>query len=411
MVKIVDAPVLRVLFVSTHVGQSTGYAKVSWQLLKQLGQREDLEVVHYGFQLFGETDPNGERIKALPDTVIVHDAAAAERPLEQGFGFKGFRDFVRLTRPDIILIFNDPLIVSRFFHELSTEPRPCPSARIITYVDTVYPFVNPDLLTVVERGSDHIIAFTDYWKHQIISQGVRKPVTTLMHAFDEKQVYPLERPKRPDDAPMLCLNLNRNQPRKRYDLMAITMAILFAKRPDANIRFVAAADLKTGAWDVPRIFGRELCKRMSPEKATTFLDRLLTVPNPCKMSDDDINRLYNETDVGLNFAQGEGVGLCTFEHAGLGKPQICGRLGGFIEYLNDDSATLLDVKGSMYVDSRDPVGGEASLIDPEDACDAILRYLDDPALRERHGKASRERIMKYKWDAIGEELYKVLTMC
>lgn len=410
MVKIVDAPLLRILFVSTHVSQSTGYAKTSWNLLKELGKKDDIEVIHYGFQRFGDdTDREGKRLASLPESVIVHDACKAEVPLEQGFGFRGFRDFVRLSRPDVIFLYNDVYILARFISELNTEPRPCPNARIVSYVDTVYEFVNPDLLTLVERASDHFIAFTQHWKEMLLNQGVRKPVSTLMHGFDPEQVYPLDRPKRPDDAPMVCLNLNRNQPRKRYDLMAITMALVFAKRPDANVRFVAAADIRTGSWDVPKIFARELCKRMSPEKAATYLDRLLTVQAPSKMSDDEINRLYNEADVGLNFAQGEGVGLCTLEHAGLGRPQICGRFGGFIEYLDDNSATLLDAVGHVYVDGRDPVGGEASVIDPEDACDAILKYLDDPELRERHGKAARERILKYKWSDIGNELHKVLT--
>lgn len=42
MVKIVDAPVLRVLFVSTHVSQSTGYSKVGFNLSKELGKKDDI---------------------------------------------------------------------------------------------------------------------------------------------------------------------------------------------------------------------------------------------------------------------------------------------------------------------------------------------------------------------------------
>lgn len=80
---------MRVLLVSTHVGQSTGYSKISWNLLKYLGNCEDIEVIHYGFQRFGDdTDPGGNRLKGLPDSVIVHDACKAETPLEQGFGFR-----------------------------------------------------------------------------------------------------------------------------------------------------------------------------------------------------------------------------------------------------------------------------------------------------------------------------------
>ncbi|GAQ93198.1 hypothetical protein KFL_013560010, partial [Klebsormidium nitens] len=377
---------------------------------KYLGKFDDLEVIHYGFQHFNnDSDPQQKRLKALPESIIVHDAAKAEIPFEQGFGIKNFRDFVRLSRPDVIVIFNDAFIVAKFLNELAIEPRVCPGARIIVYLDTVYPFVNPDLLTIVNRGADHIIAFTEYWKQELLAQGITKPMSTLMHGFDPEEIYPTEQRTKTADAPMICLNLNRNQPRKRYDLMAITMALVYAKRPDANVRFVAATDLKGGAWDVPRLFARELCKRMEPEKAYHFLEYLLTVKNPSAMTDEDVNKLYNEADVGLNFAQGEGVGLTSMEHAGLGKPQICGRLGGFQEYLDDSCATLLDVKGHEYIDSRDVIGGEASIIDPQDACDAILRYLDDPELRAAHGKAAREKVLEYRWEVIGQALYDVIV--
>ena len=95
---VATAPTRRILIVSTHPAQSTGYSKVSYNLLKHLGKMNDIEVVHYGFQNFDHVE-SVERLKSIPPSVIIHDAARAEVPKEQGFGFKGFRDFVRLARP------------------------------------------------------------------------------------------------------------------------------------------------------------------------------------------------------------------------------------------------------------------------------------------------------------------------
>jgi hypothetical protein len=76
----------RVLLVSTHPAQTTGYSKVSLNLLKHLGHREDLEIVQYGFQNFNTVDAD-ERLKQIPSNVLIHDAAKSEVPLVEGFGF------------------------------------------------------------------------------------------------------------------------------------------------------------------------------------------------------------------------------------------------------------------------------------------------------------------------------------
>jgi glycosyltransferase involved in cell wall biosynthesis len=40
------------------------------------------------------------------------------------------------------------------------------------------------------------------------------------------------------------------------------------------------------------------------------------------VNDDDLNLIYNATDVGINTSSGEGWGLISFEHAATGAPQL-----------------------------------------------------------------------------------------
>jgi hypothetical protein len=154
----------RLLLVSTHPDQSTGYSKVSFNLLKHLGRKDDIEVVQYGFQRFSQEDIN-KRMHHIPSLVLVYDAAKAEVPVQQGFGFANFRKFVRLSRPDVIVIFNDAHVVSNFIIELKREPQVVPpSTKIIVYLDQVYSTQRPDLLNIINTTADHIITFTDNWK-------------------------------------------------------------------------------------------------------------------------------------------------------------------------------------------------------------------------------------------------------
>jgi glycosyltransferase involved in cell wall biosynthesis len=409
MVKIIDAPITRVLFVSTHVSQTTGYARVTFNLLKQLGLRDDVEIVHYGFQNFNQSDPDGKQVKGLPESVIVHDAARAEVPFEAGFGIAQFRSFAKLARPDVILIYNDAQIIGRFLMELNKEPQVCANARVIIYLDQVYFWQRPEFLAIVQRYADHVICFTEGWKQELLKQGFSKPVSTVMHGFDPKQFFPIDMPPRPEGSPMVIININRNQPRKRYDLFAITVARLFAKRPDANIKFVVSAELKTGAWDVPAILERELRKSFNDEEAAKYMGRLLSVSKPGTLSNDDINRIYSEGDVGFSMASGKGVGLCQFEHSGIGRPQICGDIGGFKEYLDSDSAILLPVVGERYCESTSGIGGIESELSPDDAVDAILKYYDSPELRQKHGQRARAKVLSYDWPSIADQLHQILT--
>ena len=400
----------RVLLVSTHPSQTTGYSKVTFNLLRLLGLRKNLELINYGFQNFNAVEGE-KRLERIPKSVIVYDAGKAEIPFQQGFGFAQFREFFRLTRPDVVIIFNDSTVVTTFLIELKKDPDICPSnVKIVTYLDQVYPHQRLDLLDIIHKCSDHLITLTEYWKQELLKQGVTKPVSTLCHGFDEDVFHPLPQAPKQDPKQMVVLNLNRNQPRKRLDIAAIAMALVFKKKPDANIRFVFATDIKNGAWNVADIYGAELLKHFPPEKAKTYLERLLTVPNPQKLTDEQINQLYNECDIGLNTASGEGVGLCNMEHAGVGKPQVVSAVGGLTEFLGNECSTLIAPKFSLYVDQQtEAMGGEMRIVDPEEVADAILKYYEDPSLRAKHGRRARERISKYRWEDIADQMYNVIT--
>ena len=74
------------------------------------------------------------------------------------------------------------------------------------------------------------------------------------------------------------------------------------------------------------------------------------------------------------------------------------------DYLGDDRALLVTPKWHFYVDnSRDQIGGETEVSDPEDIAACILRYYRDEPLRASHAAAAREHVTtspKYSWDRL-----------
>jgi glycosyltransferase involved in cell wall biosynthesis len=128
------------------------------------------------------------------------------------------------------------------------------------------------------------------------------------------------------------------------------------------------------------------------------------------MSDRDINILYNACDIGINTCDGEGFGLCQFEHAALGCPQVAPKIGGIQEFLNESNSTLIDVKWKYYIDKqRDGIGGIGEIGDTLEYADAIWKYYMDKNLVKTHGKKARKDILQhYRWDILNKHFHTVI---
>jgi glycosyltransferase involved in cell wall biosynthesis len=222
----------------------------------------------------------------------------------------------------------------------------------------------------------------------------------------------------------MVLNLNRNQPRKRLDLMIIAWAEFVERHYQVNVeKKINKQDYKInkhtkrpikliigtmmdGYWDIMDVFENEIKFRNVPwEYAKSTIEG---IPAPQQLSDRDINILYNACDVGINTADGEGYGLCGFEGMALGRPQISSNVGGMKEFLNDNIALLVNPKFKIYLDNKsNGIGGCAELTDPHEYAEAFWKYFSNPELMEKHGKRGRQHILtNYRWSTLVDYFYK-----
>eukprot|EP00798_Chlamydomonas_sp_ICE-L_P003049 gene3049-13068_t len=346
---------MKVVIFGTHPNQFNGYSKVVYEISK-VWNAPDMELHIFGFQ--NMHNHPGHR-KDVPANVIVFDALANEIPRAQGFGRR-------------------------------------------------------DLLAYVNDNANAVLAFTPRWRDCIIGQGMRLPCFSLPHGFNPNTYFPVPKDLArrffglPGDS-FLILNLNRNQPRKRWDIYLQAFAEVVARLPNAPIRLVVGTAL-TGAWNIPKLFERELLKRGVKDAPQVVRDRLVVPGHPQMLTDMETNFLYNVADIGINTCDGEGFGLCNFEQAAIGIPQVVPALGGFLHFFDETCALMVKPKISIYVDTaRDGVGGEAELSAPVDFADAIMRYYGDRDLMCRHGASARERIVRdFAWGDIADTLDKII---
>lgn len=420
---------LRVLFCGTYpIGQSNGYSRVVYYIAKYLGLKTDIDLTIYGFQNFKQTSGSSQR-EDIPLAVKMHDAYAQEDPKRSGFGEKEIGKFLKENPQDMVIIFNDMVITSALtqtiYTELSQEERS--RFKLVSYMDQVYPYQKQQYINILNACFDAVIAFTPYWRTVVRKLGLKPeiPCYVFPHGFDHNLYYPI--PKQvarvyfniPVDA-FVVLNLNRNQPRKRWDHSMMAFAELVKRQYDLYqkalrdkqplprpVRLMIATNVD-GYWNLGEVFEHELKIRgVPPEYGQACL---ITLTKPQQMSDRDINILYNACDVGLNTCEGEGFGLCQIEHAAVGHPQVAPKIGGLQDFLANTHSTVIEHRWKYYIDKhRDGIGGIAEVGDPLEYGNALWKYYIDQKHFNNHAVAARKYILQhYRWTDVVENFYRII---
>ena len=401
---------MRVLFFGTHPHCFNGYCVVTYNLAKELSTFKDVDLTIYGFQNFYR---NQEHVKnrTLPSHVYIYDSFAGENPKQMGFGFDQVKSFVTMNKPDVCVIYNDMVVVSNILNQLKDIKNEM-GFKIIVYIDQVYLYQKQEYIDRLNQEADYVMCFTEYWESILKGCGITKPMGFLQHGFDKMVNYPV-----PKDIArkhfglqandFIILNLNRNQPRKRWDICLQAFAEVISRHIGEPIKLLIAT-ATSGAWNLMEIYERELKKR-----GLTMEDgkkHIILIDNPQQLADEDVNILYNVADIGLNTCDGEGFGLCNFQQAAIGIPQVVPNIGGFRDFFTPERAALVDPKFTLYIEStRDGVGGESELCDWRDVADAIDNLYSNPEDCKRIGQNARQHILEhYKWEDIGKKFHRIL---
>jgi len=354
---------MRFVLVSTHIDQTTGYSKVSYNLVKQLSTlTPKVKTFHFGFQ----RHPNRPTMRKYPDGVVPYDAAANEDPKEEGFGYNKIHEYLEMVNPDVVMIYNDPYTIAKFIESMKHERGKSPY-KLWLYVDQVYTGIAQPLIDLLHKHADRIYCFTESWKKRFLEYGPFPDVRVLGHAVDPTvfTCMPAETRKGiranmglPDDA-IVFLNANRNSQRKRLDLSIAGFVGLLKNNPTKPYYMIVASNLQpqSGAYyDTQRIYMEEL--KDGGLDFQVFARRLLLIDTspPNVWSDEAINQLYNASDIGINTSDGEGFGLCQLEHMYTGAPQIVTDVGAYRDFMDSSVAEFIPSNGKFYFAGGMPHG-------------------------------------------------------
>jgi glycosyltransferase involved in cell wall biosynthesis len=408
---------LRLLIVGTHIQQTTGYAKVMHGMIHALSAIPWIDLTHFAIQ---RPQPPTNLNRDYPSNVRVIDAMQLEterrpsdvaRMIPPGFAFAHLPQVIRDIAPHIVLVYNDVMIIQEYIQEIRKAQVPRKFALWL-YLDVVYPHMSTVFTDMMNREADRIFCFTKGWREVLQQQGITRPIDVLPHAFEATMFQPIakqvarEAANIPRDA-FLILSTNRNQPRKRLDLLVMAFTELIVKHPERPIYLMCVCGAgqgqgqdagNSGGYALFDIFARELALRNAP--VDQFGGRLLVTNTNATHSDEHINIMYNMADCGVSCAEGEGFGLCAFEQMGVGVPQVLSDVIGHREYCQHErNGLIVPVRTRTYLPTGYyPIGGEAGIVDYREVAGAIEKYLIDGQLRAHHSKSGRETVLEYTWE-------------
>ena len=404
---------MRFVLVSTHTDQTTGYAKVAYNLLRQLATLSPkVKTYHFGFQ----RHPSRPNFRKCPEGIVQYDAAANEDPKEEGFGFNKIHEYLDMVGPDIVMIYNDPLIIYRFIEAMKHDRKKSPY-KLWVYVDQVYHGIAQPLMEKIRDHSDRVFCFSDFWKKAFLEYVEHPNVSVLEHAVDPSVFSAMTVQERmtirssmniPKNA-IVFLNANRNSQRKRLDLTVQGFVRLLKREKETPYYLIIATNVssQSGAhYDLPRIFSLELEEAGLPLQM--FGNRLFLIDTapPNVLADEGVNQLYNVADIGVNTSDGEGYGLCQLEHLYTGAPQVVTDVGTYRSFLDESVARFVVPDFKVYAAGAMPLGGYFIMFHPEKVADTMESASENIA-------QMRETIKNYEfksWSNVCDEwLEEILT--
>jgi glycosyltransferase involved in cell wall biosynthesis len=396
---------MKILFYATHPTQSNGYARVGNNISNYLASKENVEVYYFGITAYTE-NILGRYIHPNIRLINVFE----QSPSKNAYGDDLIVPAIQKIQPDIVFLYNDILVITRMLEQIRTIPK---TFQIYTYIDLVYEYEHTQLIQYIDEWTDKFFVFSECWKKNLCLIGVREDKMFLLkHGLDTDKIQKIDKDLSRKEIGLalddfIVLNLNRNTHRKGIDV-TISAFLRFLKKHscDSRIKLYLTGNKEPSSYDNLEILKVE-CIQLNLDYYKVIHEHVL-ISTQAIMTDQIVNYLYNACDVGINTCFGEGFGLCSLEHAAVGKPQVIAGVGALRDIFQEGHCQLVEPVGKIYIPTiLDKTGGYLEICRVEDFADALDDYYLNKEKRYEDGKFYEEKIPKeYKWDDILNEFYE-----
>lgn len=375
------------------VGVQTGFGRVAEYLIPALAKQHEVHALAVNWH--GDPNPMQEFCKMYPAMAYGTDP----------FGVHRMAELVQTIKPDIVFFVNDIWVAINCFEPIKELKEKLDFKTIVyTPIDSYGLF--KELREPIDLW-EQIIAYTEFGKREIQKIGYDKHIEVVGHGTDFNKFFPLDKETCRKDLGVpqdifIVFNGNRNQPRKRIDL-TIKAFVKFAKdKPDARLWLNMGK--KDMGWDLVPLMKRVARDEGYDPKGKLILSSPNFSTHNC-LPIEQLNKVYNAVDVGINTCLGEGWGLVNTEHAATGVAQVVPDHTSLSEIF--DGIRRISVE-SWETDRN--YGLERGQPSPDDLASILDHYYHNREELQMAGEWCYERIHQkpFTWPHIQKQMLKIV---
>jgi glycosyltransferase involved in cell wall biosynthesis len=371
----------------------TGFGRVAEYLLPALAEEHEVHVMATNWH--GDPSPMQQYCQLYP--AMAHGS--------DPFGSHRIADLVQRIKPDLVWVTNDIWIALNLWEKVKQLKEQIGFKWFVyTPIDSYGLF--PELAAPMMEW-DGLATYTQFAKKELEKMGYTKPIDIIGHGTDFTKFFPMDKQECrkalgvPEDV-FIVFNGNRNQPRKRIDL-TIKAFIKFAKdKEDARLWLnMGSKDL---GWELIPLF-----KRVARDEGFDPKGRLI-LTSPHFSTDnclpiEQLNQVYNASDIGINTCIGEGWGLVNTEHGATGVMQLVPDHTSLAEIFDE----LPRIENNASETDRN-YGLERFLPDPECAAELLSYYYENRDILKEHGQWCHKRLHEesFTWPHIQQQLKDIV---
>jgi len=385
---------IRLMFMSDTPTIPTGFGRVGKSIAKFLS-KDDYDISWLGVNYRG--DPHSLPFRIYPPGGF-----------DDPYGFTRLMEVLEKEQPQVIWILNDAWVQRHYLGILNEalEKKLLKTVpKIVTYTPVDARFHDPDWY-VNFHIVDAPVAYTQFGRREIISAcpELEEKIRIIPHGIDTENFYKLTATKeeakqnyfRSMDITqsMIFLSAQRNQPRKRLDILMEAYAIFSRGKPDVFLYMHCG--LTDESMDISKLASRYGIGDEGTNKL--LLSNLLTGTQ--RIPDKRLNEIYNFCDVGLNSSVGEGWGLPNMEHAMTGAPQIVPNHSALTEIWSD-CGLLVPTSSRVTLDDVMTIG---EVITPVALAEKMEEIYQNKTLYDLLAKKALEKfsVPEYQWENISK---------
>ena len=224
----------KILFYATSPNQIIGYGKIGNLISNYLSSlKDEVELIYFSVGNFQYSKVDNRKIDPNINFIDVVKIEQ-ERGVDTNMGIDIIEEFYLKIKPDIFLIYYD-LITTYCVLKKLEKYKDLKTTKFVSYIDLVCPFENINLVNYLDRMTDLIFVFTDFWKSNLCKIGINeKKICIFYHVvIDEyiKNICKKEARKylNINEEDFVILNTNRNCYRKAIDITIRSFIKFFKK--------------------------------------------------------------------------------------------------------------------------------------------------------------------------------------